>query len=309
MFMGVACYADDVVLIGPCQQAMQLMLSTVQEFAEKNNISFSTDPDPNKSKSKCIFVVGKRRNLVKPAPLELCGHTLPLVKSAVYLGHELHESGTMDHDAVVKRAKFIDRSVEVRSMFSWAAPADILKVLKTYCSAFYGSMLWDLGGEKAGQVYRSWNTAVKLTWSCPRWTRTFLLQQVLSCGETSAMTDILSRYSKFCKGLRTSVSPEIRVLFNLAARDLQSTTAKNIRFVQEQSRTDPWTVSPGTLKQELHSASLVVVPVQEEWKLRCLAGYSPHTACGGQRSRAGGQGASATRANRQSCKIKTETPF
>ena len=84
------------------------------------------------------------------------------------------------------------------------------------------------------------------------------------------MTDILSRYGKFCKGLRTSVSPEIRVLFNLAARDLQSTTAKNIRFVQEQSRTDPWTVSPGTLKQELHSASLVVVPVQEEWKLRYL---------------------------------------
>ena len=101
--------------------------------------------------------------------------TLPRVKSAVYLGHELHESGTMDHDAVVKRAQFIDMSVEVRSMFSWAAPADILKVLKTYCSAFYGSMLWDLGGEKAGQVYRSWNTAVKLTWSCPRWTRTFLV--------------------------------------------------------------------------------------------------------------------------------------
>ena len=111
---------------------------------------------------------------------------------------------------------------------------------------------------------------MKLTWSCPRWTRTFLVQQVLSCGETSAMTDILSRYGKFCKGLRTSVSPEIRVLFNLAARDLQSTTAKNIKFVQDQSRTDLWTVSPGTLKQELYSASLVVVPVQEEWKLRYL---------------------------------------
>ena len=267
---GFACYADDVVLIAPCHQAMQLMLSTVENFAKRNNISFSTDQNPNKSKSKCIFVVGKKRNLVKPAPLELCGHTLPWVKSAVHLGHELHESGNMDHDTVVKRAQFIDRSVEVRSMFGWAAPADILKVLKTYCSAFYGSMLWDLGGEKAGQVYRSWDTAVKLTWSCPRWTRTYLLQQVLSCGEISARTEILSRYSKFCKGLRASVSPEVRVLFNLAARDLQSTTGKNIRFVQDQSRTDLWTVSPVTLKQELHSASLVVVPTQEEWKLKYL---------------------------------------
>ena len=109
MFMGVACYADDVVLIAPCQQAMQMMLLTVENFAKRNNISFSTDPDPKKSKSKCIFVVGKRRALRKPAPLILCGNQLPWVQSAVHLGHELHESGHMDHDAVVKRAQFIDK--------------------------------------------------------------------------------------------------------------------------------------------------------------------------------------------------------
>ena len=82
----------------------------------------------------------------------------------------------MDHDAVVKRAKFIEQSVEVRNMFEWAAPVDVLVALQTYCSSFYGAMLWDLSGEKAGQVFSAWDTAVKLTWSCPRWTRTFLLQ-------------------------------------------------------------------------------------------------------------------------------------
>ena len=83
MFMGVACYADDVVLVAPCQQAMQMMLSTVENFAHRFNISFSTDADPKKSKSKCIFVVGKKRNLPKPASLELCGNTLPWVQSAM----------------------------------------------------------------------------------------------------------------------------------------------------------------------------------------------------------------------------------
>ena len=38
MFMGVACYADDVFLIAPCQQAMQMMLSTVEIIAKRNNI-------------------------------------------------------------------------------------------------------------------------------------------------------------------------------------------------------------------------------------------------------------------------------
>ena len=69
MFISVACYADDVVLIAPCQQAMQMMLATVESFALKYNISFSTDPDPKKSKSKCIYVVGKKRNLSKPSSL------------------------------------------------------------------------------------------------------------------------------------------------------------------------------------------------------------------------------------------------
>ena len=136
----------------------------------------------------------------KPSPLTLCGHQLPWVQSAIHLGHELHESGLMDHDAVVKRANFIDKSVEVRNMFDWAAPAEVLQALKYYCSAFYGSMLWDLGGDKASQMYSAWDTAVKLAWSCPRWTRTFLLQQVLASGMTSARTDILGRYGKFFKG-------------------------------------------------------------------------------------------------------------
>ena len=112
MFMGVACYADDVVLIAPCHQAMQMMLNTVEDFARRNNISFSTDPDPSKSKSKCIFVVGKKHGLRKPSPLMLCGHQLPWVESAVHLGHVLHQSGTMEHDTVVKRAQFIEKSSE-----------------------------------------------------------------------------------------------------------------------------------------------------------------------------------------------------
>ena len=173
----------------------------------------------------------------------------------------------MEHDTVVKRAQFIDKSVEVRNMFEWAAPAEVLQALKTYCSDFYGSMLWELGGDKAAQVFSAWNTAVKLTWSCPRWTRTFLLQQVLSCGFTSARTDVLSRYGKFFKGLRTSVSGEVRVLFNYVARDLQTTTAKNIKLVKESAAEDPWTVGPNKLKEALQKKEAVVTPPQDAWKI------------------------------------------
>ena len=72
LFMGAFCYADDVLLIAPTRNAMQRMLLELESFATESNITFSTDINPNKSKSKCIFVCGSKHNLEKPVPLTLC---------------------------------------------------------------------------------------------------------------------------------------------------------------------------------------------------------------------------------------------
>ena len=172
----------------------------------------------------------------------------------------------MDHDAVVKRAKFIDDSVEIRTMFSFASPPEILKALKLYCSSFYGCMLWDLAGDKATQVYNSWNTAVKLAWDCPRQTKTFLVQQVLSNGLYSARTDILARYVTFFKNLRTSPSQEIRILAHLTSRDMLTTTGKNVRTVEEASGLDPWQDSSAKVKVALYTREMVEVEPQAMWR-------------------------------------------
>ena len=174
-FMGIACYADDVVLIAPCRLAMQMMLNCVEAYAIQYNISFSTDENPNKSKSKCLFIKGKHLVYTKPEPLILCGRELPWVKSATHLGHEISECGTMDQDIIVKRAKFINESSQIRALFHFASPSEIMKALKVHCSSFYGCMLWDLAGDKAKQVFNAWTMAVKLVWGCPRMTRTYLV--------------------------------------------------------------------------------------------------------------------------------------
>ena len=74
----------------------------------------------------------------------------------------------MELDAKMKRGAFIENSTEIREMFSFAHPNQVLSAVQTYAGHFYGSMLWDLFGDMAGQVYRSWNTCVKLAWSIPR---------------------------------------------------------------------------------------------------------------------------------------------
>ena len=270
LYMGAVVYADDILLMAPTRGAMQMMLDKCELYAAEHNIMFSTDPDPKKSKTKCIHVCGSKKNLAKPAHLTLCGRELPWVATATHLGHELHETGTMEYDAAMKRAIFINQSVEIRETFHFASPNEILAAFKVYCSSFYGCMLWDLGGERAGQVFNAWTTAIKLAWHVPRGTRTYLVQKVLAPGMSSARVDILARYGGFFRGLRTSPSHEVRVMANLAARDIRSTTGKNLRVLEVASGLDPWVYGSARLKEELMEKELVEVPPTDQWRSRYL---------------------------------------
>ena len=270
LYMGVVVYADDVLLLAPTRGAMQLMLDTCEDYAARHNIMFSTDTNPSKSKTKCLFVTGPKRNLSKPAPLTLCGRDLPWVSTATHLGHELHESGLMEYDAGIKKAIFVNQSVEIRETFGFANPIDIVSALKVYCSSFYGCMLWDLSGEKAGQVFNAWTTAVKLAWGVPRATRSYLVQQVLVPGVSSARADILARYGGFYRGLRKSPSCEVAVMANLAGRDIRSTTGRNLAYLQECSGLDPWVFGSARLKEEILKNEAVEVPPLDEWRISYL---------------------------------------
>ena len=94
VFMGAMGYADDLVLLAPSRTAMQLMLQACEDFGTNNNLMFSTDPDPAKSKTKSVFMCGKKK-LGKPVALKLYGRDLPWVKTATHLGNEY---GKMDID-------------------------------------------------------------------------------------------------------------------------------------------------------------------------------------------------------------------
>ena len=99
----------------------------------------------------------------------------------------------MEYDTRVKKAQFISNSLEVRELFSFASPIEILRALKVYTCSFYGSNLWELGGNMANQVYNAWGIGVRLSWDVPRATRSYLVHHVLSPSVTSVNVDILSR--------------------------------------------------------------------------------------------------------------------
>ena len=93
----------------------------------------------------------------------------------------------MDKDIRVKRATFIDESVQVRETFQFANPVEVLQAVKLYVGSHYGSMLWDLGSDMARQYYNAWTTCVKLAWQVPRPTHTYFLDHLLKLEWTQFM--------------------------------------------------------------------------------------------------------------------------
>jgi hypothetical protein len=192
-----------------------------------------------------------------------------LLSHATHLGHELHESGTMEYDARVKKAQFISNSLEVREMFSFASPAEVLRTLKVYTCSLYGSNLWELGGEMAKQVYNAWWTGVRLAWDVPRATRSYLAHHVLCPDLTPVKVDVLAKFVGFFKGLRASPSPEVSFMAFYVGRDLRTTTGRNLRLISNETGADPWSESPAKIKKVL-AEQPVEIPDIDRWRIPYL---------------------------------------
>ena len=188
------------------------MLVVCQNYAREHNLVFSTDPLPSKSKTKCMYFCGRNGQVNYPAPVYLEGEPLPWVEHAEHLGHTLHQSVTMDKDCIRARAKFIDKSVDVRQEFYFATPDMTLKMVQVLCCDGYGSMLWNLQSDSASSYFKSWNTCVKLVYGVPRNTFTYLVEGFLAKDQPSLRNQILSRYPGFYKKLQMSPSKEVRMM-------------------------------------------------------------------------------------------------
>ena len=149
----------------------------------------------------------------------------------------------MEQDCLIKRARFIDNSIQVREAFSFANPEELLKIIGIYCCDLYGSALWDLYGPAANQFYKCWNTSVKLCWDLPRMTHTYFVTEFLSCNLKSLRVQCIARYSKFVKSLLESSSNEVCILARIVSNDVSTNTGKNILNIRLETRESP-AVSP-----------------------------------------------------------------
>ena len=51
---------------------------------------------------------------------------------------------TTEHDAIIKRIDFIEKSTAIPETFSFAEPKNMLQAIKIYAGDAYGSTQWDV---------------------------------------------------------------------------------------------------------------------------------------------------------------------
>ena len=265
--MGVIAYADDLVLLAPNRSAAQNMLTTCEKFAEENNIKFSTHENPEKSKSKALYIVGHKNDPIKPAPLKLCGRMLPYVDQCDHLGHILNVKGTMDQDCLNKRADFIQNAVKIRETFNFAHPLEIINATEKYCSHFYGSNLYDLRGKSVNMLYASWNTNVKLVWNLPRATHTYFIPSILAPGVVHPRVYLMTRFLTFFHSLLESPSPEVQVMARLSARDKRTNVGSNLDHIRCETGLDPWLYGGERIRDCLVSSNQNYIPESDVWRV------------------------------------------
>ena len=137
-FLGAFGYADDVILLAPSRQALQVMLSICESFASSHSMQFSTDVDPAKSKTKCL-IFSKTLRSEEVENVKLNGNNLPWVATAKHLGNHLSSKINFScnapetkSDLLCKRAILFDKVHQIQQQFGYLQPRLIIKLLSIY---------------------------------------------------------------------------------------------------------------------------------------------------------------------------------
>ena len=227
---------------------------------EEHNLKFSTDPDPNKCKTKCIAFLKTARDI---APLQLCGDPLPWVDHGKHLG--IFYQNKMDglkHDIKVKRAKYIDRNNELIQEYSFAHAKTKFKMNLIFNSHFSGSQVWDLFSPECALMEATWNRSIKLMFDLPLQTHHYFICPISESQHVKHM--LIKRFISFTLKLESSKKCSVRHLYKVVKNDAQTTTGSNIRNIQILIGKEDQKLSPNdAMKVKYHE-----VKEEDEWKVK-----------------------------------------
>ena len=266
LFLGCFGYADDLFLLSASRSGLQAMVNICQEFATSKNLKFSTNVNPDKSKTKCLIFSKIVKDRVNVFPILLNGDPLPWVSQVKHLGSTLQLDNSMKVDTSQKRGKFIGRMVSLLQEFSYVDSRVLVKIMNIFNTSFYGSNLWDIFSADSERLYKSWNVAIRQVFNADRCTHRYLIESI--SGSLHPKVMLASRYVTFHKSLISSSKLCVRVLARLFEKDQRTVLGRTLDQLCNLCKTPD--ISHLTSKNVKSSMSYFDVPQEEEWRVNIV---------------------------------------
>ena len=264
-FFGCFGYADDLLLLSASRSGLQSMVNICAEFAKSRNLKFSTNPDPKKSKTKCLIFSKQARQRQDVLPILLNGDPLPWVENAKHLGNKLQCDNSMKQDMAMKKGKFIGKVNSLAQEFHYATPDVFLTILNIYCASFHGSGLWDLFSKESESLYKSWNVSMRLACKVPWTTHRYLIEGITNCLHLKVM--LASRLVKFLGSLKGSNKLGIRLLAGISEHDRRTVLGRCISNIAAEVGTPAAGLTPSIVKTKM---KYFQVPEDQTWRIPIL---------------------------------------
>ena len=228
IFVGILAYADDIVLLAPTASAMRLMLDKCDAFARDFNIVF------NAKKSKCLFVNCSRRRrfcvVHNSNPIfKINDQPIAYVDQYSHLGHIISNDLDDTADIVQRRNVMAGQINNVLCYFSQLDNFVKIKLLKSYCTSLYGSVLWDMSNSSIELVCSAWRRGLRRVLGLPNTAHCSLLPPL----SFSLPLDIelFKRMVLFIQRCLSSECPLVRSVAShsfITSTAMQSPMGKNI---------------------------------------------------------------------------------
>ena len=227
VYAGIYGYSDDDLLLSPTLSGLQTMITITEEYCQSHGLRFSTDPDPSKSKTKCISWM----RVPCPLPrMNLCGHQLPWVDKILHLGNTLtNDTHIVYTDMNIKNARYIVKNIEINQEFYFSAAATRLQVNQIYNSSWYGSILWDLFCPPAVRLESSYNRSIKVMLNLPLATHRELIEPLSDQQHVKKI--LIQRFIQTIEKIRVSKKPILRTLLAAVENNTSTTTGRNLRCI------------------------------------------------------------------------------
>ena len=172
-YVGAVSYADDLILLSPSMNGLQMMIDECEEYAKEFSVKYNVE------KTLCIkFTKGDDE---MKRDIFLNGKKLKWVKKVKHLGILL-KNDTKDTDEIMeKKNDFVSRINMLLTKFYMGDVNTRKTLFKSFCTSMYGCVLWDVTSKAFMNFKTSYNNGIRRILNLPRNSHKSIIYCISNC--------------------------------------------------------------------------------------------------------------------------------